>query len=220
MLCLVHPRHRRAPRRVGARRHDGPVPRRAARQRGRGRRGRDQPDPLADHRVRALGRARRRRRWACSRCVSRPRATTRSSSRSSDCVGGHRRLARLPHGRRRDPGRGRLHLLPAGRARGLDPVDLQPRARAGRARRHGRHRARARARPLRCLRRDRGDRRRVVLRLLPRRRTRLDDRLGTHRARDRVLRHRRHHLRQAPRGRPRAQQAQVARADAASGSTS
>ena len=81
------PRDRRAARRLGAGRHDGPVPRRAARQRGRGGRRSASTRPAG-----ASPRSRSRpgspaSAAACSRCASRPRATTRTSSRSSGCCG-------------------------------------------------------------------------------------------------------------------------------------
>ena len=59
-----HPADRRRRRHPGPQRHDGPLPVGGAGQRGRGGVGRHQPDARPDHRVRALGRHRRRRRRA------------------------------------------------------------------------------------------------------------------------------------------------------------
>ena len=72
-------------------------------------------------------RRRRRRPARDARAVGELQHLLRRAARLG--VGRRRRVARVAHGRRRDPGRSRLHLLPAGRPRGLDPVAVQPRAR-------------------------------------------------------------------------------------------
>ena len=192
---------------VGAARHDRTVPRRAARQRDRGRVGRHQPDPLAHHRVRALGRHRRGRRRAArdARRVRRLRHELPRPTRVGVGRGG--RVARIPHRRRRDPGWNRLHLLPAGRARGLDTVDLQPRVRRGRPDPRCDHHAPVGHPQVRgggCGRRDRGG---VACALLPDRRSGLGGRQRAHRPRHGLLRPRCDHVRAAPRRDARAQQA-------------
>ena len=110
-------------------RHDRAVPRRAARERGRGRVDRHQPRT-----GRASSRSRSRRRSpasaaGCSRSYERPaNFDARLRARVRSRLDRARRDARVAHRRGRDQRRRRLRLLRGGRAPHVDPVDRQPRA--------------------------------------------------------------------------------------------
>ena len=150
---------------------------------------------------------------ACSRCGSSRRLQRELRRPTRAGMGRRGRVARYPVPSRARSRLDRLHVLPAGRARGLDPMDLQPRVRSAAvlliACDHRASDGHPQVRGAGIIAAVVAESLRAVL---PRSAIRAGRSTPSHRPRDGVLRLRSDNVRPAPRRDPRAQQAGVARA--------